>query len=280
MSQYDQKYKNFWSEKMLDLGEMYETDIEHNQGTKFYMNIMQTLSIFKSDDDRQLGVSSDWVDREEDLDILKFISTINTCIEIVDGGKHTWIYFRKHPTCFFLSPFIRKDFFSTVSTDNNAGGMSSLITMYKYFSIEMEANYETYSKYKLWYYITTDDVYNTISWVTYLQGFVINVVCAWEIKWDDTNRTIEYESKEGEQLVKWLSVSLIVINSFVLLTYLYVHYFKNRKMAIENFKIKNPTLPLYSIWGIINFNLILPVFRKQIGIVTILAILIACLGLW
>ena len=80
---------------------MYETDIEHNQGTQFYMNIMQTLSIFKSDDDRQLGISSDWVDREEDLDILKFIAAINTSIEIVDGGRHNWIYFRKHPTCFF-----------------------------------------------------------------------------------------------------------------------------------------------------------------------------------
>jgi hypothetical protein len=121
--------------------------------------------------------------------------------------------------------------------------MSSLISMYKYFSIEMEANYQTYSKHKLWYYITTDDVYNTISWVTYLQGFVINVVCAWEIKWDDTNRTIEYESENGRQLVKWLSVSLIVLDSFFLLTYLYVHYFKNRRMAIEKFKIKNPTLP-------------------------------------
>ena len=143
---------------------------------------------------------------EEDLKILQFITQINSSLEIVSDGKHQKIFFRKHPSCFFLSRVIQKEFMRQCQVENNIGKMTELLQAYKYLSVEMNCNYEILKDFKFLYYLSTDSVYNTVSILSYLLGFFINILCVIHIRYEDEE--VKYDSEKADIVIQNLSYFL------------------------------------------------------------------------
>jgi hypothetical protein len=162
----------------------------------------------------------------EDILIYCFIQRITSKIEIAfqaDPRKKetqlTQLYFRKLPSCWFLTHESKKSFQETVDLDTTTSKRMALLNYTDMFIVEMKENEQLYKDSKLIYRLSTNDSLLFYSYIQYILGIILNFVCFLFYRQDNARTT--FSADQGSFSNAWwvitgLSILMITISSFFL----------------------------------------------------------------
>lgn len=135
-------------------------------------------------EEEEAGTLDDQDSIPEDIMIYCFIQRITSKIEIAfqpDPRKKetqlTQLYFRKLPSCWFLTHESKKAFQETVDLESTTSKRMALLNYTDMFIVEMKENEQLYKDSKIIYKLSTNDSLLFYCYVQYGLGIIVNLFC-------------------------------------------------------------------------------------------------------